>query len=599
MAFPPALLERIRSQVALSSLIGRYVSLKRHGKEYTGLCPFHGEKTPSFTVNDVKGFFHCFGCSAHGDAIGFIERYERLSWREAVKKLARELGIAMPEQSPAEDARYAAESRLLEAMEAASAWFQQQLALAGHYTAREYLEARKLSTETCRRFRIGYAPEGREALKRYLLGLGFPEAVLVEAGLLIKPDDGGSYDRFRSRIIFPIRNARGRVIAFGGRLMAAAGSYAPKYLNSPETPLFKKGEVLFNLDQAGAALREKENAIIVEGYMDAIAMVQAGFASTVATLGTAVTETHLKTLWRFAKEPVLCLDGDEAGKRASIRAAELALPLITAEQGLRFAFVPSGEDPDSLLRKGGAAALEECIAQAADLPEVLWRHFAQKAVQPREKAELKKIFALMTQRVADRGMREEFKLYFDEKLGHAWAAKKGQSAAPPALTLHAPPARAAQLHAMQQALALFAMRPELLHEPEAEAFLHMEPCGHPALDALHQALLEMMHAPEANGAALRAALDQSHGEAIALLRCTNPPPPLAELRLQWRQLALTLRKAGLEAELIQLQQQDASDGMLARLSAVHQELQATRTQLQRVEEELHALEPTELAETAS
>jgi len=368
MGFPPELLDEIRAHTPLGELIGRRVALTRRGREFVGLCPFHGEKTPSFTVNEAKGFFHCFGCGAHGDAIGFAMRIDALSFPEAVERLARAAGVALPRRSPEEAAAQAARASLHQVVEAACAWFETRLAESRE--ARAYLETRGVERDTAAAFRLGWAPAERAALKRALTAGGIAEAALVEAGLLIVPDDGTPYDRFRGRIVFPIADRGGRVVGFGGR---ALGEATPKYLNSPETPLFHKGALLYNLAGARTAAREAGTVVLVEGYMDVIALARAGLAHAVAPLGTALTETQLAELWRLAPEPVICLDGDAAGQRAALRAAKLALPLIEPRRSLSFVRLPPDDDPDSFVAREGAAAFRDLVAAAEPLYKVAFR----------------------------------------------------------------------------------------------------------------------------------------------------------------------------------------------------------------------------------
>src|SRR5712692_7843933 len=395
MAFPPGFLDELRSRVPLGDLVGRRVRLTRRGREQAGLCPFHNEKTPSFYVVEDKGFFHCFGCGAHGDAIGFVMRADNLDFIEAVERLAGEAGIAVPQQTPQDRERAQRQKTLLEALAAAADFYEAQLWAPAGGRAREYLTARGLDEETTRRFRLGWAGDDRQALRRALAG-DFPEALLHEAGLLRTPEDGGNpYDYFRGRVMFPIGDRVGRVIAFGGRTI---GNDQPKYLNSPDTPLFEKGRVLYGLALARTQIgREGDigghGVIVVEGYMDVIALHGAGFATAVAPLGTALTAkaattpvqtedreeqfaaSHLQELWRLSPEPVLCFDGDDAGQRAAVRAAYRALPMIERPgPSLRFARLPPGEDPDSLVRLGGRGAFERVLAAAQPLWKVIFSH---------------------------------------------------------------------------------------------------------------------------------------------------------------------------------------------------------------------------------
>lgn len=372
MAFPDSFLEELRNRLPLSGVIGRSVRLIKRGREFTGLCPFHNEKSPSFTVNDDKGFFHCFGCGAHGDVIGFVMRNSGLAFPEAVEQLAQEAGLAVPQVRPEDRQKADQVATLGKAMEEAAKWFQAQLQASVGAEARAYIQKRGLKPETVERFRLGYAPQSRTALKEALLARGLPEPLLVEAGLLIKPEDGGpSYDRFRHRVMFPIGDRRGRVIAFGGR---ALDPDAPaKYLNSPETPLFHKGRNLYNHALAREAARESGTVVVVEGYMDVIALAQAGIEHAVAPLGTALTEEQIALLWRLSAEPILCFDGDNAGIRAAMRAADRALPLLEPGHSFRFAILPGGQDPDDLVRSQGRQAMEEVLAAALPMADILWR----------------------------------------------------------------------------------------------------------------------------------------------------------------------------------------------------------------------------------
>ncbi|MEE9210319.1 MAG: DNA primase, partial [Kiloniellales bacterium] len=383
MAFPTEFLDEIRARVALAGAVGRRVKLQRRGREHVGLCPFHNEKTPSFTVSEDKGFYHCFGCGAHGDVIGFAMRAEGLSFPEAVERLAAEAGLQVPRASPEERAAARRRADLYEVVEAAATWFEERLAMPEGADARAYLESRGLHRETVTSFRLGYAPDRRGILRAALNARGIDDAQLAEAGLIKRPEPGEASDEaprdyFFNRIVFPISDRRGRVIAFGGR---ALGQSRAKYLNSPETPLFHKGRVLYNLARARQAAHDTGELIVCEGYMDVIALGQAGFPAVVAPLGTALTEAQIAELWRLAEEPVLCLDGDEAGRRAGQRAAERALALLKPGRSLRFAVLPAGEDPDSLLRRQGAAALRAVLEAARPLSELLWlietegRHF--------------------------------------------------------------------------------------------------------------------------------------------------------------------------------------------------------------------------------
>ena len=372
MAFPPEFLDEIRARVALSDVIGRRVKLTRKGREHTGLCPFHNEKTPSFTVSDEKGFYHCFGCGAHGSAFDFVMETEGLSFPEAVERLATDVGLQVPKSSPEDRARAERSKSLAEVCEVAARFFERSLRAPDGKEALAYLRRRGVAEATMETFRLGFAPESNGALRAHLARDGVTDAMMIEAGLTVQPEDRdrAPYDRFRGRVMFPIADRRGRVVAFGGRALSDKG---PKYLNSPETPLFHKGHMLYGLHQAQGPARTAGTVIVTEGYMDVIALSEGGFAHAIAPLGTALTEDQLAALWRIVDEPVLCFDGDAAGARAAGRAAERALGVIKAGKGLRFAELPSGADPDDLIRARGRAAFDDVLSRAMPLSEVIWR----------------------------------------------------------------------------------------------------------------------------------------------------------------------------------------------------------------------------------
>ncbi len=425
MAFTPDFLDELRSRLTLSEIVGRRVALKRKGREHSGLCPFHNEKTPSFTLNDQKGFFHCFGCGAHGDVVGFVMRSEGLAFPEAVERLAREAGLALPVASPAERERVQQAASLQEVVEKAAMWFERQLWSAAGAGALDYLRRRGLSDETIRRFRLGYAPDEREALRRALLSDNCQEAMIASAGLTIQPDDGRTaYDRFRGRVMFPIEDRKGRVIAFGGRIM---GDGEPKYLNSPETPLFHKGGHLFAFARARAPVHDGADLIVAEGYMDVIALHQAGFEGAVAPLGTALTEDQILLLWRLADEPFLCFDGDNAGGRAATRAAERALPLLKPGKSLRFVTLPSGEDPDSLIKTQGPQTFKEALQAALPLAEILWRLESEgrPVDTPERRASLEAALMQRANAIADATVQGHYRREWRDRLWKAFSPRPG------------------------------------------------------------------------------------------------------------------------------------------------------------------------------
>lgn len=385
----PQWLDQLRTRITLSALIGRSTRLTKAGREFKACCPFHNEKSPSFTVNDEKGFYHCFGCGAHGDAIRWMTDHQGLSFMDAVKELAAEAGMDVPAPDPR--AAKAAEKRdtLHDVMAAAQGWFVQNLSSPGGESARAYLATRGFDAHTLQRFGFGYAPEGRQAMKE---ALGkYPEPMLIEAGLRIEVENRDPYDRFRGRLMLPIEDARGRVIAFGGRILTKEKTDAPKYLNSPDTPLFDKGRTLYNLHRAAPAARQSGRMVVVEGYMDVVAMAAAGIGECVAPLGTALTEQQIEMLWRHVEMPILCFDGDAAGQRAAMRAVTRALPLLRPAHSLRIVRLPEGLDPDDLIKQRGARAMEEVLNAAKSLIEVLWEveRDAQPLHTPEDKAGLK------------------------------------------------------------------------------------------------------------------------------------------------------------------------------------------------------------------
>lgn len=433
MRFSPEFIDRLRAQVVVSQVVGRRVALKRHGREHQGLCPFHKEKTPSFTVNDEKGFYHCFGCGAHGDAIRFLTDYEGLPYPEAVERLANEFGVALPKMTE-EQIRTARHYHDLHAiMEMACKWFEAQLKAASGKVAQDYLKSRGMTGKVAKHFRLGFAPQERDALKKYMIQQGVNQNQLVEAGLVIAPDKGQAYDRFRARVIFPITDRRGKVIAFGGRVIPTLieGGQGAKYLNSPETPLFRKGEVLYAFEHAREAAHKSGTVLVAEGYMDVIALYQQGITNAVAPLGTAITEHHLRLLWQLVDTPVLCLDGDAAGQRAMMRAAELSLPLLKPGKNLRFLILPKGEDPDTLVRKEGMEAFTARIQMAAPLSDILWDYYAGKlkdSSSPEKRALAEHTLMEAANHIADPIVKSHFRAYFRKRLWPERKIAKGKKA---------------------------------------------------------------------------------------------------------------------------------------------------------------------------
>jgi DNA primase len=435
MSLPPGFLDELRSRLSLAQVVGRKVMWDtRKSNQAKGdmwaPCPFHQEKTASFHVDDRKGFYYCFGCHAKGDAISFVRETENADFMEAVEILAREAGMQMPARDPKAQEKADHLTRLREAMEAAVRHYRMQLSTAAAGEARDYLARRGLDEAALARFEIGFAPEARRGLFEALRAKGVEDRLIVEAGLAAEPDDGGAaYDRFRGRIVFPIRDAQGRAIGLGGRAMRADAR--AKYLNSPATPLFDKSRSLYNHGPAREAAGKGQPLIVAEGYMDVIALVRAGFEAAVAPLGTAVTGDQLDLLWRMADEPLVALDGDRAGIGAAYRLIDLTLPKLRAGKGLRFVLMPPGQDPDDLLRAGGAAALQKLIDDALLMVDLLWRRETEGRVldSPERRAALDAKLRAELGKIEDAGLRRHYGEAIREKRYQLFRARpKGQGA---------------------------------------------------------------------------------------------------------------------------------------------------------------------------
>ncbi len=421
MRFTPHFLDELRARLPVSEVVGRRVKLKRAGKEWKGLSPFHQEKTPSFTVNDQKGFYHDFSSGKHGDIFPFVMETDGVGFSEAVERLASIAGVPLPAVTPDVARHEQRRKTLYDVMDLAAKFFADTLASNLGAKARGYLGDRAIQPATQLQFRIGYARSERFALKEHLGKLGIPVEDMVEAGLLIGGDDiPVPYDRFRDRVMFPITDMRGRVIAFGGR--ALEKDVPAKYLNSPETPLFHKGDNLYNAAAARQASHNGAPLIVVEGYVDVIAMASVGFSATVAPLGTALTENQLALLWKMADEPILCFDGDGAGQRAAFRAAELALPHLKPAKSLRFALLPDGQDPDDLARAGGRGAIEEVIGAAKPLAEMIWSREIESGnfATPERRAALEARIGELTGSIRDEVVRRYYRQDFSQRLQRAF-----------------------------------------------------------------------------------------------------------------------------------------------------------------------------------
>jgi len=414
MSLPPGFLDELRSRTSLSQVVGRKVIWdSRKSNQAKGdmwaPCPFHHEKTASFHVDDRKGFYYCFGCHAKGDAIGFVKETENVSFMEAVEILAREAGMEMPARDPRAQQKADRRGQLAEVMEQAVQFFRLQLNTGAGAAARDYLAGRGLDAAALERWEIGFAPPGWQNLWDHLRGKGVAEDLILAAGLAKQSNKGGKpYDTFRDRIMFPIRDARDRAIAFGGRAMDPTDN--AKYLNSPETELFDKGRSLFNHGPARAAAGKGQPLVVAEGYMDVIALSEAGFGASVAPLGTAITETQLQLLWRISDEPIIALDGDTPGLRAAMRLIDLALPLLEAGKSLRFALMPEGKDPDDLLRAEGAKAVQAVLDEAQPMVRLLWRRETEGRDfdSPERKAALDKALREKIKAIRDPSIRSHY-----------------------------------------------------------------------------------------------------------------------------------------------------------------------------------------------
>jgi DNA primase len=568
-------LEEFKARIPLAEVVGRYVKLTRRGREQIGLCPFHKEKTPSFNVVEGKGFYHCFGCGAHGTAIDFVMAIEGLGFPEAIQRIAELTGIPAPARRGSSTAAQTERSqRLHAANQAAAAWFQEQLAGGGGREAQAYLLRRGLERETLREFGLGYAPDGRTGLKRALLAEGFTEAELVAAGLLARAEDTGeSFDRFRHRVMFPIADERGRIVGFGGR---ALGEARAKYLNTADTELFHKGELLYNLHRAAKPARERRAIVLAEGYMDVIALAQAGLGHAVAPLGTAVTERQLQTLWRFAEAPIVCLDGDRAGLAAALRAAERALPLMRGGQSLRFAILPDGEDPDSYLRRHGPEALTEVLSKAHSLSQMIWRLETQgkRFDTPEARAALSRRLRGFAHAATDPDLRaslwDQFRALLDEVAPKPARWAKGQRPGPGTGAGKAKagawegvgPARLAAGISRQETSREARLILPLLRHPEWVvgceedlAEIHLED---PRLERLRQeVVLWVADTPNLDAATLqRHLLQYGFGPILDQFAAdlTQPSPPATEAdeptrRQSWRDMLAAIRhKAALHRE---------------------------------------------------
>jgi DNA primase len=540
MSLPPNFLDELRSRISLSQVVGRKVMWdmrkSNQGKgDMWAPCPFHQEKSASFHVDDRKGYYYCFGCHAKGDALSFVRETENVGFMEAVEILAREAGMPMPARDPQAQQKADRRSQLIEVMEQAAQFFALQLRTGAAGPARDYLARRGLTAEALARFGIGFAPDGWQALWDHLTAKGIGEELILAAGLA-KPSTTGKrpYDVFRNRIMFPIRDARGRCIAFGGRAMDPKDN--AKYLNSPDTELFDKGRNLYNLAPAREAAGKGKPLIVAEGYMDVIALSEAGFTAAVAPLGTAVTDSQLQLMWRISPEPVIALDGDTAGIRAAMRVSDLALPLLEAGQSLRFAVMPEGKDPDDLIRASGAGAMQALLDQAVPMVDLLWRRETEGQVfdSPERRATLDKALREKIKLIKDPSIRAHYGEAIKELRWELFSTRRKNTARAPraAWTPGSPrwqaapvPQRSTKSSLLAQAgdgvedhlreaviLATLITTPAVIEEFEGQ--IERMDCAAPGHAALRDAVLRVAPDTAYDADALRAALDRELGPQV-------------------------------------------------------------------------------------
>jgi DNA primase len=539
MSISPRFIQDLRDRLTLSEVIGGRIKLTRAGREFKACCPFHNEKSPSFYVNDDKQFFHCFGCGAHGDALGFVMRHDNLSFIEGVEHLAAKTGMQVPRQS-FQDVEQAHKDKSLYALcEDTAKFFEAQLRNPSNHEILDYLLKRNLGEETIASFRIGYAPADEQGLRRHLRGIGYTDGQMIEAGVLRSSTKGGDpYSFFRDRVIFPVADARGRVVAFGGRVLPEhirplrnPDNKPPKYINSSDTPLFHKGRMVYAQQHARLAANEHP-VIVVEGYMDAIACHQAGFKGTVAPLGTALTEDQIMALWKMIphdrKEPVLCFDGDNAGYRAAVRAVERVLPLLKPNQSIKFAFLPKGDDPDTFIQENGRNAFGELIEKAVSALDFMWTHHTagQTFDTPETRAGLSARLDDIAARVPDGQLQYHYKQAFREKtralFGSSFTRNFKPQTAPSEKIILPPLSKKRSQDIVPQILLLTLINHPGIYGAVQDSFLQLDP-GQSDLRILYDALLNMFDGSEPEGLDRTTILSHitSHGLADIVSRLAS------------------------------------------------------------------------------
>lgn len=600
MSFPPGFLDELRARVPLSETIAKRITITRAGREFKGCCPFHGEKTPSFYVNDTKGFFHCFGCGAHGDVIGFVMRYDRLGFVETIESLAQQAGLEVPRLSREEVEKASKQKTLHQLCEAACAFFEQHLRQKSGRAAYEYLKGRALSDDAMARFRLGYAPAEGGLLVTHLKQQGYELAQMMEVGLVRKSEQRGDhYSFFRDRVMFPVTDRRGRVVAFGGRIMQGDG---PKYINSPDHPLFHKGKLLYSLPRAAEAASRGAPVVVVEGYMDVISMVEAGFAGAVAPLGTALTENQMEELWKLGSNaPVLCFDGDAAGQRAATRALERALPLLGPSRSVKFAFITGAKDPDDLIRASGPKAMQTVIDQAIPLSDMIWKVETESndLTTPEARAGLKAALLAYAEKMTDTEVQTFYRTEFTKRIDatYGWKSLRNQPrrntpTGTPILARSLPPNPDGQ----RQRLAIAGLlRQPSLFEQLSEELVALNLTG--PLDNLWQAVVSTLEmSPELDSAALRSCLYTKglQDTVTQLLEATakgsehwvREGASREDVEHGLRGLIAVRRMLVAKSELQAISRNELTEADLTRIAALRREVMEAEAALMHSEEEM-------------
>ncbi len=513
MSIPPRFMDELRRRLTLSDVAGKRLRLVRAGREFKGCCPFHKEKTASFYINDDKQFYHCFGCGAHGDVIGFVMQHDNLSFIDAVEMLAAQAGMEVPKPSPGDRKKYESEKNLYTLMEEAAKFMEESLRRPENREALNYILERGIKEETLSAYRIGYAPGDGQALRSRLLSLGFTDEQMTKAGVLRASARGGEpYAFFRDRIMFPVPDRRGRIVAFGGRILPEnlrppdTGDFkTPKYMNSSDTPLFDKGSMLYGEPHARQAAADGSTVLVVEGYLDVISCFQAGFHGTLAPMGTALTEEQILVLWKIIpgeeKKPVLCFDGDEAGRRAAARACDRMLPLLKPGHSALLAFLPEGEDPDSLIKASGRNAFRKILDGAVPLVDYLWTYHAgsRDLVTPEGQAGLRDVLEREVSLITDRNVQAFYRQAFRKRISESFFSRRNEGDFQNRNTsvLLSRPVRKAQDLQLKILLAAVINHPQILDVFEEE-YMSLEYQDR-SFRSLQQEILEIWQAGEGIG----------------------------------------------------------------------------------------------------